>query len=399
METKSTFNKKKIILVTIILLLAASAFITFMVLKMNKGYRIIQIYQLQGNVTIDRDKAGIMDAYENLILQSGDGLNVAKKSSSRLKLDEDKYMLVEPESLLKVVALGEEENSKTDIELKQGAVTVEIRNKLTRNSHYRITTPNAVMAVRGTVFRIDVTLDKNGKPVTRISLFEGTVSVQKINVDGTLSKEQVMNPGREALIYFDQKDNKIEISNKINYKELPGKSLEFLLEVSERERQLPVSRREIQELIKQEQQAEQNQRNNPNTSKQEPEPPETAANSPDQQRLPLTIPQDPTAQSPNAPLPEVGQRPNVETPEKPTQRPSVQVPEKEPSQNGNNPDQQTKAPDYYSVTFKYRGSVLGVQKVKSGETAQKPTLKPAKTGGWDFNFSTPITKDTVVEFK
>ena len=53
----------------------------------------------------------------------------------------------------------------------------------------------------------------------------------------------------------------------------------------------------------------------------------------------------------------------------------------------------------YEVTFKYNGKVFGTQTVKKGEKAEVPSLSPEASGSWNFNFDTPINRDTVIEWK
>lgn len=53
-------------------------------------------------------------------------------------------------------ATGNERNSKTGIDLLNGAITCEVRKKLNSNSTYEINTPNSTMAVRGTTVRAEV---------------------------------------------------------------------------------------------------------------------------------------------------------------------------------------------------------------------------------------------------
>ena len=53
----------------------------------------------------------------------------------------------------------------------------------------------------------------------------------------------------------------------------------------------------------------------------------------------------------------------------------------------------------FTVTFTYKGSVFGTQTVEAGECATLPSLAPAQSGGWDFDFSTPITEDTEISWK
>jgi len=50
----------------------------------------------------------------------------------------------------------------------------------------------------------------------------------------------------------------------------------------------------------------------------------------------------------------------------------------------------------YNVTFMYGDKEFGVQTVKKGEKAVVPSLKPAATGSWNFNFDTAIERDTTI---
>lgn len=53
----------------------------------------------------------------------------------------------------------------------------------------------------------------------------------------------------------------------------------------------------------------------------------------------------------------------------------------------------------YTVTFRYHGQTFGTQTVRRGDKAVQPTLQPAATGAWDFDFTKPITADTVIDWK
>ena len=63
-----------------------------------------------------------MDAYENLNLISGDWLNVLQESFMRLKMDQDKYLFIEEQSELSIIATGSEKDAKTNIQLEKGIV-------------------------------------------------------------------------------------------------------------------------------------------------------------------------------------------------------------------------------------------------------------------------------------
>ena len=53
----------------------------------------------------------------------------------------------------------------------------------------------------------------------------------------------------------------------------------------------------------------------------------------------------------------------------------------------------------YYVTFMYKGEVFGTQTVKKGEKAEEPSLSPAASGKWDYDFSKPVERDITIEWK
>ena len=53
----------------------------------------------------------------------------------------------------------------------------------------------------------------------------------------------------------------------------------------------------------------------------------------------------------------------------------------------------------YYVTFMYNGVEFGTQTVEKGDKATVPSLSPAATGGWEFDFNTAIERDTTIEWK
>jgi hypothetical protein len=50
----------------------------------------------------------------------------------------------------------------------------------------------------------------------------------------------------------------------------------------------------------------------------------------------------------------------------------------------------------FTVTFKYKDKVFGTQKVEWGHKATEPSLKPAETGSWNFDFNSLIKDDTEI---
>ena len=65
-------------------------------------FRSIMVYDVKGSAVIERETVGAMNAAENLYLESGDRVSVAADSSMRMKLDDDKYVMAEPDTVFSV---------------------------------------------------------------------------------------------------------------------------------------------------------------------------------------------------------------------------------------------------------------------------------------------------------
>ena len=308
-------SKKAWIAIAAAVLVLAAVVITVVVYMTGKNdsYRSILVYEIMGKASIEREGTGKMEAYENLQLQSGDTVTVGTDSGLRLKLDDDKYIMVEQESELTIVADGDSEDSKTSIDLKKGAITNEIQNELSEDSSYEVTTPNSVMAVRGTVFRVAVEYDEDGNSYTRVSTFDGTVASRLIKPDGTIVDEEVtVEAGKEVIIEGTTDDSQyLAEPEDIDFTTLPTQALEALQEIIENGTPLCITEEELQELIQ--------------TEEEEPE--------------------------------------------------------------------------FYTITFQYKGNIFGTQQVEPGEKVAKPKLSPAADGQWDYDFSKEVHEDVIIQWK
>ena len=45
----------------------------------------------------------------------------------------------------------------------------------------------------------------------------------------------------------------------------------------------------------------------------------------------------------------------------------------------------------YTITFMYNGKIFTTQEVEHGAKVIRPTLKPARTGNWNYDFDTIVT--------
>lgn len=244
-------RKRIIIIASGIVLLAAiiGAFLLFM--NRNDEYRTIQIYKIEGSARVDRDGVGSIDAYDGMMMQSGDTVYTDKESCLYFKMDEDKFALLEPESTVHMETSGTSTDSRTTFYLESGALVSRLDNKLSPDSVYEVNTPNSTMAVRGTVFRIEVTYDERGVSYTNVDVFDGTVECRLIFSDGSIDEEgKLVQSGVIVRIRGDNTVSEYILDNGIvDYEKLPVEVLEFLKAAIEEGIELPISKEEVEKIL------------------------------------------------------------------------------------------------------------------------------------------------------
>ena len=396
-------SKKAGIVIGAVLVIVVAAAAGFVALTGGKdeAYRSIMVYQVEGNATITRASVGEMEAYENLMLQSGDSVAVASESSLRLKLDDDKYLLAEQETRMNIVAEGDGENAKTYIDLEQGSVTSEIQNKLGQNASYEVNTPNSIMAVRGTIFRVETAKNERGDDDTRLSVFEGTVSVKTVKPDGTVSDEEVMVEAGQELHVGGTVTSAADLGEPadIDYESLPPVMQEYIKELDIVDIDRDDSTQEIVKIEKTGEQEQQNVEEKPEADEQEqaedlPETQSKESENPPRQQPPEK--QEEAVQEPEQGLEEQEETRPPKT--QPQTQPQASEPDKGSSSGGGPEDGGKKKTQYYTVTFRYNGSTFGTQKVKKGEKATEPKLSPTENGAWDYDFSKKVNKNLTVQW-
>lgn len=340
------------------------------------SYRSILVYELEGTAEIEREGTGTFSAAENLYLESGDRVTVASSSSMRLKLDDDKYIMVEENSVLSIEASGSKEDSKTSIHLEQGAITNEIQNRLSDESIYEVTTPNSVMAVRGTTFRVEVYFDENDEVYTKLSTFEGIVVSRMILPDGTVDDEVPVETGNEVIIHSNENITEYLLEpTEISYEELPLQTLYVLKDLMQRGMELTgITSEELQELIE--------------LLEGEAAPDDTEEVVENTEEAEETEQTGDTESAAEGSGEESGET-----------QPAGGEPQQTANGNEEQSNPQQTSSETYTVTFMYQGQVFGRQTVKSGQKAAAPKLNPAASGAWDFDFSQSIEKDVTIEWK
>lgn len=224
-------NKLKIILpIGAVLVLAVVLLLVFLLRE--ESYRVIQVSNVDGRAEVERVDIGFLDAYSGMMLQSEDSVEVEAESYLYLKLDEDKYVMAEPGSKMHLKATGSSTTSKTSIQLEAGAVVSRLDNKLSEESVFEVSTPNATMAVRGTVFRVEVIITETGAVETHVSTYEGEVECILIQPDGSEGDEVVLVNNDELIIIRTEEEETVLVNEQpedVEYEELERKILEFIL--------------------------------------------------------------------------------------------------------------------------------------------------------------------------
>lgn len=420
--------------------------------KKEEAFRSIMVYDVEGSAVIERETVGSMDAAENLYLESGDRVSVASDSSMRMKLDDDKYVMAEADTIFSVEAEGTDADSKTKISLEQGAITNEIQHPLSEGSQYETSTPNSVMAVRGTIYRVELYVDENGDQNTKLCCFQGKVGTKPILPDGTYGEEIMVPAGSEVTVY---KDGTVDEVKDIVYEELPGQAIENLISMAEDGQSMTgISLEKLTQLAsekvdvskaseseagqsEQAQQSETMEAAAKNDAEKETDAQvqakaDTAQNVPAQ---PVKEDRKPIAPKPPAeqPVPQPQVLPNtLPTPSKaaePVNSSNVENDntaggDSQEDNNGNDsaddesnddsdddssdndkPDKdkpdhdKPSKPVSYTVTFMYQGKTFATQTVLGGERVLAPMLMPAQNGAWNFDFGTEIEADTTISWE
>lgn len=215
--------------------------------KKEEDYRQIQIYKIEGKALVTRQGTS-MEVYENMLLQSGDTLATDSETYLQLKLDEDKYILMEPHTEISLYATGNSIDSNTGISLVKGAIVNQLDNPLSEESTYQVTTPNSTMAVRGTTFRVEITYHKSGESFAKIAVYGGKVECKLIFPDGTIKEPEVVESGEEVLVRGDKKESEYVRTGQTSYDELKKQVLEFLDQLIEKGEELSISKEEVEDL-------------------------------------------------------------------------------------------------------------------------------------------------------
>ncbi|MBR0396209.1 MAG: FecR domain-containing protein [Clostridiales bacterium] len=214
--------------------LIAVAVTLFFVIPKDKSYRLLKLFEFSGSGTVTRENKGAITPYANMVLENGDMVKL-DTGVMTIQADDDKFIHLDQHTTIKLSATGTSDKSKTSIELLEGGITSDIRNKLSAESTYEVNTPNSAMSVRGTVFYTTV-YEIDGVKYTKTCCFEGEVVSRLVYKNGTYSVEEVpVIKGKEVIIYDDgtTRDYLYDEPQDIDYSTLPREVLEDLKDITD----------------------------------------------------------------------------------------------------------------------------------------------------------------------
>ncbi len=232
---------------------AVTAVVVSFVVFHSKGdnYRLLKLFEFDGTGFVTRESKGDIVPYTNMVLESGDKISL-KTGMMTIQADDDKFIHLDENTTIQLVASGTSANSKTAIEIIEGGITSDIRNKLSADSTYEINTPNSAMSVRGTVF-YTYTYEVDGVKYTRTCCFDGEVASRLVYKNGTESEEIVSVPkGKEVIIYEDgtTTDYLYSEPQDIDYNTLPDEILLQLRDMIDKEdKELSITSPEITRIL------------------------------------------------------------------------------------------------------------------------------------------------------
>lgn len=236
--------KGKLIFGGISVVIVAMIVVLIMILSGSKDYRTIKVAYLNGQTIITDGDNVSQDAYEGMNLESGDKVFVQVDSDMTLLFDMDKYMFADAGTKFWVEASGSSENgtTKTRIHLEEGSVLCRIDNKLGDDEVYDVETPNSVMSVRGTIFRMSTYKDESGENYTRVDVLEGAVQADLYKEDGTQTNtESKIEAGTSALVHSNQEVSEfVEGENEIRYEDYSESMSQFIVSTMETGREICV---------------------------------------------------------------------------------------------------------------------------------------------------------------
>lgn len=178
--------------------------------------RSIKVVQISGAASVT-DTEETTKCFAGMNLYDGDTLTVSKDSTLVIKFDDDKYVYLGENTTISIKSEGKDKY-KTNIFVTGGTILAEVQKKLDEDEEFFLSSNNSVMAVRGTVFGLNVET-KGDNIVQTYAVYRGVTELyvfDKLNdtlISGKIS--DITDAKYELTIPRDHIINKDEINNAV----------------------------------------------------------------------------------------------------------------------------------------------------------------------------------------
>ena len=234
--------------------------------KEGETARTIVVEETNGTTIVLDEAKESTNAYKGMHLFSGNDVTVQKISDLTMLLDMDKYLYAEERTHFWLEAAGSQENSQTVIYLDEGAELNRIVTPLESGSVYQVNTPNSTMAVRGTVFRVEVRKGNDGNTYAYLCVFSGSVKVELKNTEGEFNGiTETFEAGEAAAIRADEEISEFivgadgNIASPIDYSTLPTGTLEKIIEYIDDGDEIVVDIEELEKILEERKEEEEHE--------------------------------------------------------------------------------------------------------------------------------------------
>ena len=183
--------------------------------KLLDSARSIKIVQIEGTATVSDDKEELT-CFKGMNLYDGDSLYIGPNSVLVIRFDDDKYVYLGEDTKINIKSEGNDKY-KTNVFVERGIVLAEIQNKLGEDEEFFLSSNNSVMAVRGTVFGLEVK-EVNNELIEIYSVFKGVTELFAFDkVNGEVVKGKLTDISNKKI---ELKVNKDKIINEDEFKEI-----------------------------------------------------------------------------------------------------------------------------------------------------------------------------------
>ncbi|XOB63026.1 FecR domain-containing protein [Campylobacterota bacterium DY0563] len=167
-------NKKNYTIISILLIICIIGFVYYKIEYSNNIFA--QVVSKIGKVNlVDKNGKILSEVQEGYKIKTGEILETKENSSATLKFIDNSIAIISEKSLVSIKELKYNKESKqsiTNILLLKGKVESDVIDQETFGSEYKVTTPTLQLAVRGTIFNVDV-----GDTETKAYVTEGKILV------------------------------------------------------------------------------------------------------------------------------------------------------------------------------------------------------------------------------